>query len=228
MGMEKSPDAFRTISEVAEALDIPAHVLRFWETRFPQIRPVKRAGGRRYYRPSDVALLAGIRFLLHDQGVTIRGVQKLLRERGIRHVAELGAGSAGAGAADATAPADLPHGSGAKPQMTAPVAQAGDVGPSHPDRVDLPDALPSAPQGPAGQPAMQEQLPLARETPPVGAVEVSAEPDDASERRSFPVAVRLRRMRAAGARLPPHSAALRDRLAALRDRMRASVSGRRG
>lgn len=90
--MEKSPDAFRTISEVADLLQTPAHVLRFWETRFPQVRPVKRAGGRRYYRPGDVALLAGIRRLLHDEGMTIRGVQKVLREQGIRHVAGLSDG----------------------------------------------------------------------------------------------------------------------------------------
>lgn len=88
--MEKSPEAFRTISEVAETLATPAHVLRFWESRFPQIRPVKRAGGRRYYRPADVALLAGIKRLLHSEGLTIRGVQKLLREQGVRHVAALG------------------------------------------------------------------------------------------------------------------------------------------
>lgn len=87
--MSKAPDAFRTISEVAEILDTPAHVLRFWESRFNQLRPVKRAGGRRYYRPSDLALLAGIRKLLHDDGMTIRGVQKLLRERGVKHVASL-------------------------------------------------------------------------------------------------------------------------------------------
>ena len=87
--MDKSPDAFRTISEVAEVLETPAHVLRFWESRFPQIRPVKRAGGRRYYRPADVALLTGIKHLLHDEGMTIRGVQKILREQGVRHVAGL-------------------------------------------------------------------------------------------------------------------------------------------
>ncbi len=87
--MDKSPDAFRTISEVAEFLETPAHVLRFWESRFPQIRPVKRAGGRRYYRPADVALLTGIKRLLHDEGMTIRGVQKILREHGVRHVAGL-------------------------------------------------------------------------------------------------------------------------------------------
>ncbi|HMS95542.1 MAG TPA: MerR family transcriptional regulator, partial [Tabrizicola sp.] len=87
--MEKSPDAFRTISEVADVLETPAHVLRFWESRFPQIKPVKRAGGRRYYRPSDVALLSGIKRLLHDEGLTIRGVQKILRDQGIKHVAGL-------------------------------------------------------------------------------------------------------------------------------------------
>jgi DNA-binding transcriptional MerR regulator len=87
--MDKSPDAFRTISEVAEYLDTPAHVLRFWESRFPQIKPVKRAGGRRYYRPTDIALLTGIKRLLHDEGLTIRGVQKILRDHGVRHVAGL-------------------------------------------------------------------------------------------------------------------------------------------
>ena len=87
--MDKSADAFRTISEVAEVLGVEAHVLRFWETRFPQIRPVKRAGGRRYFRPTDVALLGGIRFLLRERGMTIRGVQKMLREEGISAVMEL-------------------------------------------------------------------------------------------------------------------------------------------
>jgi DNA-binding transcriptional MerR regulator len=88
--MDKSPEAFRTISEVAEALDVPPHVLRFWETRFTQVKPVKRGGGRRYYRPEDVRLLRGIRGLLYDDGMTIKGVQKILRERGLRHVIGLG------------------------------------------------------------------------------------------------------------------------------------------
>ncbi|WP_235855940.1 MerR family transcriptional regulator [Mesobaculum littorinae] len=87
--MEKSPDAFRTISEVAEWLDVPTHVLRFWESRFTQVKPVKRAGGRRYYRPADMELLGGIKRLLHDDGMTIRGVQKILREQGVRHVISL-------------------------------------------------------------------------------------------------------------------------------------------
>jgi DNA-binding transcriptional MerR regulator len=86
----KSAEAFRTISEVATDLDVPQHVLRFWETRFAQVKPVKRAGGRRYYRPEDVDLLRGIRSLLYSDGFTIKGVQKVLRERGLRHVAEVG------------------------------------------------------------------------------------------------------------------------------------------
>lgn len=86
----KSAEAFRTISEVADELDVPQHVLRFWESRFTQIRPVKRAGGRRFYRPEDVDLLKGIQTLLHGEGLTIKGVQKVLRERGVRHVAEVG------------------------------------------------------------------------------------------------------------------------------------------
>ena len=81
--MEKAPDAFRTISEVAEGLDVPQHVLRFWETRFTQIKPMKRSGGRRYYRPEDVDLLRGIRHLLYGQGYTIRGVQRILREQAV-------------------------------------------------------------------------------------------------------------------------------------------------
>ena len=78
--MDKAPDAFRTISEVADELDIPQHVLRFWETRFTQIKPMKRSGGRRYYRPDDVDLLKGIRRLLYGEGYTIRGVQRILKE----------------------------------------------------------------------------------------------------------------------------------------------------
>ena len=84
--MDKAPDAFRTISEVAEELDIPQHVLRFWETRFTQIKPMKRSGGRRYYRPDDVDLLKGIRRLLYGEGYTIRGVQRILKEHGIKSV----------------------------------------------------------------------------------------------------------------------------------------------
>ena len=87
--MDKSPDAFRTISEVAEWLGVQAHVLRFWESKFTHVKPVKRAGGRRYYRPADMQLLGGIKKLLHDDGLTIKGVQKILREQGVPHVSDL-------------------------------------------------------------------------------------------------------------------------------------------
>ncbi len=87
--MSKSPDAFRTISEVADWLGVQAHVLRFWESRFSQVKPVKRAGGRRYYRPNDMRLLGGIKKLLHEDGITIKGVQRILREQGVSHVASL-------------------------------------------------------------------------------------------------------------------------------------------
>lgn len=84
--VDKAPDAFRTISEVADELDVPQHVLRFWETRFAQIKPMKRGGGRRYYRPDDVDLLRGIRHLLYGEGYTIRGVQRLLKDNGAKFV----------------------------------------------------------------------------------------------------------------------------------------------
>ncbi len=86
----KAPDAFRTISEVAADLDLPQHVLRFWETRFTQIKPMKRGGGRRYYRPEDIDLLRGVRLLLYDEGFTIRGVQRLLKDKGVGFVVAVG------------------------------------------------------------------------------------------------------------------------------------------
>lgn len=88
--MSKAAEAFRTISEVADELDVQKHVLRFWEARFPQVRPMKRGGGRRYYRPEDMELLRGIRHLLHAEGYTIKGVQKILREQGIDFVKQQG------------------------------------------------------------------------------------------------------------------------------------------
>jgi DNA-binding transcriptional MerR regulator len=91
--VEKSPEAFRSISEAATDLDLPQHVLRFWESRFTQLKPVKRAGGRRFYRPEDIDLLRGIRALLYNDGLTIKGVQKILKDRGHRHVAEIGRGA---------------------------------------------------------------------------------------------------------------------------------------
>ena len=109
--MDKSEDAFRTISEAAEDLDLPQHVLRFWETRFPQIRPMKRGGGRRYYRPDDVALLRVIRHLLYSEGYTIKGVQRMLKERGVRELLSMlrdGAVAPEAPSADRSA-ASSPH-----------------------------------------------------------------------------------------------------------------------
>lgn len=87
--MDKAPDAFRTISEVADDLKVPQHVLRFWESRFSQIKPMKRAGGRRYYRPDDVDLLRGIHHLLYGEGYTIRGVQRILKDQGIKFVEQV-------------------------------------------------------------------------------------------------------------------------------------------
>lgn len=90
--MAKGPEAFRTISEAADELNVPQHVLRFWETKFSFIRPMKRAGGRRFYRPQDISVLRGVRRLLHDEGYTIKGVQKLHREQGLKRLLSAGAG----------------------------------------------------------------------------------------------------------------------------------------
>ncbi len=103
--MRKSSAAFRTISEVGEILGVPAHVLRFWESKFSQIKPVKRGGGRRYYRPEDIDLIHGIQHLLYDQGMTIKGAQKILKSRGVKSIIAMGA--------------DLPN----KPQKTAPILE---------------------------------------------------------------------------------------------------------
>jgi DNA-binding transcriptional MerR regulator len=99
--LEKAPEAFRTISEVATELDVPQHVLRFWETRFAQIKPMKRGGGRRFYRPGDVDLLHGIRKLLYGEGYTIKGVQRILREEGAAYVGGIGRGEIAARKRDA-------------------------------------------------------------------------------------------------------------------------------
>jgi DNA-binding transcriptional MerR regulator len=114
--VEKSADAFRTISEVADELEVPQHVLRFWETKFAQIRPLKRGGGRRYYRPEDIELLRAIRGLLYDKGYTIKGVQKLIREGGLKladgevvpDIPGALEGEEAASPAEATPGADLP------------------------------------------------------------------------------------------------------------------------
>ncbi len=100
----KAPDAFRTISEAADDLDLPQHVLRFWETRFPQIKPLKRGGGRRYYRPDDLEFLRGLKHLLHEQRYTIKGVQKIIKEHGVKSVQRAMKGDAVGMVASASAP----------------------------------------------------------------------------------------------------------------------------
>lgn len=121
--MSKTAEAFRTISEVASELDVPKHVLRFWEARFPQIRPMKRGGGRRYYRPEDLALLRGICHLLHAEGYTIKGVQKILREQGIDQVKRASEQAQALNAAPA--PAAKRGRRGKAPAEAAPLRQPG-------------------------------------------------------------------------------------------------------
>ena len=126
----KSERAFRTISEVSEEVGVPQHVLRFWETRFAQVKPMKRNGGRRLYRPDHVALLQGIRALLYDDGLTIKGVQKILREQGVRAVIARGTGAEGAASAADAIPADAAERLAAlrsRLQAGAPAAQPADA-----------------------------------------------------------------------------------------------------
>jgi DNA-binding transcriptional MerR regulator len=130
--MDKSPDAFRTISEVAEEMDLPQHVLRFWETRFPQIKPLKRRGGRRYYRPEDIGLLRAVKQLLYGEGYTIKGVQKLLKEQGVAAVARAFAGEGEIEAPFLDEPAPAARAARPEPQVRASLAaksgaEAGDI-----------------------------------------------------------------------------------------------------
>ena len=168
--VEKSPEAFRTISEVADWLGVPAHVLRFWESKFPQVKPVKRAGGRRYFRPADMRLLGGIRILLHEDGMTIKALQKKLAEEGTAGVADLSPSIAGA-----DEPAEAGDGQVvrfARPGGDAPAAEA------HAAAEDT-AADPSAEAAP--EPAAREDAP---EQPTDGeeAERVAAQHGDAPER----------------------------------------------
>lgn len=104
--VSKGPEAFRTISEAAAEVGVPQHVLRFWETKFSFIRPMKRAGGRRFYRPQDLTILRGVRRLLHDEGYTIMGVQRLHRDQGMARLVEAGGGDATSAAGEMTVPSD--------------------------------------------------------------------------------------------------------------------------
>jgi DNA-binding transcriptional MerR regulator len=137
--MEKSPDAFRTISEVADDLDLPQHVLRFWETRFAQIKPLKRGGGRRYYRPDDVDLLKGIRHLLYGEGYTIKGVQRILKEDGIRFVQAIGRGEQSVEAPPAGAAPEEPVEDEGTAAVAAPTRQGTTAAPPSPVRLAPPD-----------------------------------------------------------------------------------------
>ncbi|SIT85183.1 MerR family transcriptional regulator [Pontibaca methylaminivorans] len=150
--MSKSPEAFRTISEVADWLGVQAHVLRFWESKFTQVKPVKRAGGRRYYRPGDMQLLGGIRTLLYDEGMTIKGVQKLLREQGVAAIASF----------------SQPLGDG----MDAPL-------PNHDGATVLPFAAARAPDNPAGSADADDAA--APESPLPAAEGAEAGPDALAE-----------------------------------------------
>lgn len=204
--MKKAPEAFRTISEVGDILDTPAHVLRFWESKFYQIRPVKRAGGRRYYRPDDVALINGIRILLQDRGLTIRGVQRILQEKGVRHVIELGA--------------DLPE---AAPPAIVLAEAAPDEALPDPDPAPGPEARPEAAEAaPLPQPAetVVAFVPPARPAPAAPAEEPLAPAPRLSQLlRQFPRdGLGVRRDRAA---------VIARRIDALLDRMsEASGAGR--
>ncbi len=225
--MAKSPDAFRTITEVSDELATPPHVLRFWESRFPQVRPVKRAGGRRYYRPADLALLGGIKKLLHDDGMTIRGVQKVLREQGARYVAGLGAGEAAA-MLDLDAPTatlseveqlglwDGPQADGVpgEPDPSPDPSPGPGPDPDHPGRPDLPEIPePDLPDPAPAEPEIPEpDLPEVPETDPPPGPTMTEEPVVVT------LGSRLRGLRPSpGDRLL--LARVRDRLAALRARL---------
>ncbi|WP_170414053.1 MerR family transcriptional regulator [Ruegeria atlantica] len=199
--MSKSPDAFRTISEVADWLGVQAHVLRFWESRFSQVKPVKRAGGRRYYRPNDMRLLGGIKKLLHEDGITIKGVQRILREQGVAYVSSLSP-SLDEPAAPESAPADenvvVPF--SAKPaapndqidlDLGDPAAEAIEPAAQAP-QVDTPQP---APQKPQAQPPQPEPEYL-DEAPLMGGIATQAwertEFDDDLLRRIAPIAKDLR------------------------------------
>ena len=216
--MTKSRDAFRTISEVAEWLDVPTHVLRFWESRFSQIKPVKRAGGRRYYRPADMQLIGGIKTLLHDDGLTIRGVQKILREEGLKHVAGF---SKPLHSDDASALEAVPATKAPKAAEPTPVTPSGParstydaepqpVTPTDENAIDTPQPDMFAEQA--------DETVTIPETPDVPATD---SPDDGNDFPQTPgLAARL--LTANKSALVAHRAILqtaRDRLAALRPRL---------
>ncbi len=222
--MSKSRDAFRTISEVADELATPAHVLRFWESKFSQVKPVKRAGGRRYYRPADLDLLAGIKKLLHDDGMTIKGAQKLLREQGVKHVGSLGATAlqVDADAADTgrdaidvapvIAPLTGPPKADPAPHLAVEITNVvalTDLAPTGP-ALSLNLTPKSAPNDPSDAPVLQETA--------AKALNIPADPSDKDSKASARVFHLLHK--ASRDRLAAHAGAiapLRDRMQTLRD-----------
>ncbi|MAQ37886.1 MULTISPECIES: MerR family transcriptional regulator [Thioclava] len=178
--MGKSADAFRTISEVSDLLDTPTHVLRFWESKFTQVKPVKRAGGRRYYRPADVALLGGIKHLLHEEGMTIRGVQKLLREEGIREVAARGEVSV-------EDEREVDEATQSNPEPIAPVA-APQHSPTPQEEPQAQDATPSEPTPESTEAAPEEIAPQEEAPQEAASLEDSAQDtaQDVSQTEALP------------------------------------------
>lgn len=221
--MDKSPDAFRTISEVAVSLDTPAHVLRFWESRFPQIKPVKRAGGRRYYRPSDVALLTGIKRLLHDEGLTIRGVQKILRDHGVRHVAGLTDDSVGIDDLMAQPPEAAAELSADQVEAEVPEADFIAVEDLEPD--------PTPPAPPPRKQATESGLPLFDTPPALARAEAldsktPTPPRKPKERTDATLSSMIRALPRGSLKAHrPHLADLAGKLAALRSRLAARAEG---
>ena len=206
--MPKAPDAFRTISEVSDWLDTPAHVLRFWESKFTQVRPVKRAGGRRYYRPDDMRLLAGIKVLLHEQGMTIKGAQKLLRENGVKYaialspplddedetgevfdttatVADAQPETAHALRADPEAPETAPEPEPVSPELTLAGAELvpADPDPETRDIAPEPEPEPDIPEAATEPPAPVMAMPPPTLTP---TPQPEAPPPSAPEQKSWP------------------------------------------
>lgn len=227
--MTKSSQAFRTIREVAEWLDLAAHVLRFWESKFPQIKPVKRAGGRRYYRPSDMELVGGIKVLLHDRGLTIRGVQRLIRDEGVASVMALSPPLGLADISEVEAP-DNPIEAAVQetgdlaqpaPLVAVPVPGPVPVAPVAPVPAPMPvqDARPPVPEQDPLQPSLAFDLPL--HPAPIARAQSRAEtaPSPDSEANLAQLAARV----ADRSGLSPSArASLRPALMALRDKMRAN------
>jgi DNA-binding transcriptional MerR regulator len=214
--LNKAPNAFRTISEVAEELDLPQHVLRFWESRFAHIKPMKRGGGRRYYRPEDIDLLRGIRHLLYGDGYTIRGVQRILREQGVRTVQ-----SVGQGLLSLPEPAkEEPETANAAPELpfpnAAPDAQNDQQDQDQEDEeVEQPPpaARPTqAQRGDALPAAASSDPPSSRPPPPAPRAPASASADSAPAEKADPLAY------------PTHPAAQPTRAPLDLDRLKAALA----